>query len=597
MMYKKQLPLLFCLLFSLEATAELTQKNLETITDSEEPFSRRIYSYDFDVSNQDIVHAVYSKPIINSHLAQIIYMSKPIGGHWPKEANRTILESSGQISSVSTNLIINHASNTVHISYIVDRDFIDNKGDTHNAGLVYQKITSNTIGNKISISPGGFHSLMQLNEKGQAIFVREYEDFLNNTPPFLKKLRIQAPLANNQWTDRSHILNLPHAEDYRLANFVYDPKVKRYHISYGNKDANFLRQSYPTTNPPVAKGKSGVFFPSGAGHDLLYAYSDDLNTWHSSSIDNTGSLSENEFWTDLIVNDNQVYSASYRYKTDNNGIHQGTSSIFGHLSGNNWNLTTVAGKTKGASEHRAGMGAKIIIDNAGDFHGIWDNSPDTPIDSESAQGTVMYRYSKKGVSWETRQILLPFSVEGKVKAKIINNQLLIMFLGDATNAKLVFSEFTIPTPTENIIEISSDKMFYGANDPINLYARIQGQQTVADLYFVVTGPFDKNTAGKLVPTSTTAFHYFGADFNWHKVTDLLDSQAVLSGFPLSSFNDFFHQRIAKNSIPFANSGRYRLYSVATKTGLSLQNYQPLTPLYTYDLHICNQANCTELVSK
>ena len=95
-------------------------------------------------------------------------------------------------------------------------------------------------------------------------------------------LRIQLPLANNRWTDREHILNLPAAEDYRLANFVYDTSNGRYHIAYGNKNADYLRATYPTTNPPVHDLSKAVPFPAGAGHNLVYAFSDDLNTWGTS---------------------------------------------------------------------------------------------------------------------------------------------------------------------------------------------------------------------------------------------------------------------------------------------------------------------------
>jgi len=285
----------------------------------------------------------------------------------------------------------------------------------------------------------------------------------------------------------------------------------------------------------------------------------------------------------------------YRYKTDEQGINQGTSAVLGVLSGETWSLSTIAGKTTGASAHRAGMGAKIIRDENGGFHGVWDNSPDAPIDSESANGSTMYRYSPDGLNWETRQAILSFSVEGKIRAKIHDNRLLIMFLGDATDARLVFSEFTMPTLTTNLMEVSTDKMFYGSGETINLHARLQGsQQELSDMYFVVTGPYDQNGSGELMPTSTTAFYYFGADFKWHLISDLLDSQAVLTNFTLVNFQGFFSQSMAQNSVPFNNSGRYRLYSLAVKAGSQLQNLNVLTPLYIYDLHVCNLTDCAEI---
>ncbi len=603
MFSRKLVTFAFCVLYSLTALAELSLQSQETITDSEEPFGRRIYSYDFDVSSEGVVHAVYSKPVVGSNLADIIYMSKKVGENWPKENSRVVLETAGQLSSVSTNLIVDNASNTVHISYIVERDFIDSNGVMHNSGLVYQKIISQQPGEKVSVSSGGFHTLMQLNENGEAIFIREYENFLDTEgalrkAPFPKALRIHSPLGNNQWTDREHILNLPAAEDYRLANFIYDTTTGRYHIAYGNKNAQFLRDTYPTTNPPVVDASSARPFPAGAGHELMYAFSDDLENWQSSTIDNSGTLSENEFWTDLIVNEEKVHAATYRYGTDAVGVHQGTSTVLGTLSGDSWNLITVAGKTTGASAHRAGMGAKILIDEAGGFHGLWDNSPDAPIDSESAQGTVMYRFSPDGIKWETHQAILPFSGEGKIRAKFYQDKLLVMLLADATDAKIVFSELKVPAPSANLMEISTDKMFYGVGETINLYARLQGvSQAPSDLYFIVAGPYDKAASGDLIPTMTTAFHYLGADFNWHQVSALLDTQPVLSSFALTGFNDFFKQVIAKTALPFSNPGRYRLYNVATVAGSALQNFNTLTPLYSYDLHVCNLVNCVEIVSQ
>jgi hypothetical protein len=140
-------------------------------------------------------------------------------------------------------------------------------------------------------------------------------------------------------------------------------------------------------------------------------------------------------------------------------------------------------------------------------------------------------------------------------------------------------------------------MFYGAGESIKIHARLQGQETPVDLYFVVTGPYDKNAEGELIPTLTTAFYYYGSDFTWHKVNDLMNTQAVISNFSLTHFNSFFHQGIAKNSPPFKNPGRYRFYNVATEAGSNLQDFKQETPLYTYDLHICNKENCAEIVSK
>jgi hypothetical protein len=601
-MIKKIAVLAFCAFYPLAALSELSLQQLETVTDSEESFQRRVYSYDFDVSDQGDVHAVYAKPAVGGQRANIIYMSKKVGEEWPAESHRTTLETEGRIGTISTNLIFDDTHNTVHISYIVERDFVDHIDFTHDTGLIYQKIVNGQLSEKISVSSGGYHTLMQLDKNGDAIFIREYQIFLNAdgslmSPPYPEALRIQLPLANNRWTDRTYLLDLPLAEDYRLANFVYDVGEGRYHIAYGNKNADFLRATYPTTNPPVLDPSKAVPFPAGAGHNLIYAFSDDLKTWHTSTVDDTGSISENEFWTDLIVNKDKVHMVSFRYGTDDVGVQQATSNIFATLTGQTWNAMTVAGKTTGASTNRAGMGAKLLVDSTGAFHGFWDASPDVPIDSESAKGSTMYRYSPDGISWESRQVAFPFSDEGKIRAKLHKDKLLVMLLGDATDAKLFFAEFKVPTTADNVMEISSDKMFYGAGETINLYARLQSkQQPSSDLYFVIQGPFDKAPSGELVPTMTTAIHYLGADFNWHKISNLLDTQALLSGFNLVGHHSFFKESTAQVG-PFKNPGRYRFYSVATVAGTSLNVFDNVTPLYTYDMHVCAQKKCAELVSQ
>ncbi|MEE9339972.1 MAG: hypothetical protein V3U87_18030 [Methylococcaceae bacterium] len=602
-MIYKFIALTFCVFYSLTASSELTLQSLETVTDSEESFQRRTYSYDFDVSHEGVVHAVYAKPAIGRNRANIVYMSKKVGEKWPAENKRVILETDGRMGTISTNLIFDNAHNTVHISYIIERDFIDLNGVKHDTGLIYQKVVNGQVGEKISVSSGGYHTLMQLDENGRAIFIREYQVFLNSdgtfkTAPYPEALRIQLPLENNVWTDRLHILDLPPAEDYRLANFVYDTNKGRYHIAYGNKNADFLRKTYPTTNPPVHDLSKAVPFPPGAGHDLIYAFSDDLQTWHTSVVDNSGSISENEFWTDLIINEDKTHIVSFRYGTDAKGIQQGTSNIFATFAENTWDVMTVAGKTTGASTNRAGMGAKLLVDQVGGFHAFWDNSPDAPIDSESAKGTTMYRYSPDGKNWESRQVAFPFSDEGKIKAKLYNDRLLVMLLGDATDARVFFAEFKVPTSADELMEVSSDKMFYGLGEKINLYARLQGKkQSLSDLYLVVTGPYDKALSGELIPTLTTAFHFFGSDYNWHKISDLMETQAVLSNFMLTDFHGFFTQAVANKTTPFNKPGRYRFYNVATAAGSNLKVFDLLTPLYTYDIHVCNQLNCAEIVSQ
>ena len=586
--------------------AALTQLSEETLSNSEEPFSRRIYSYDFDVTKDGIIHAVYAKPVPNENRTQIIYATKPVDGVWPSEGERTILEEYGFISSISTYIIIDDNTGIIHICYIVERDFADHIGLIHNQGLVYQTIENGIIGEQINISSGAFHTRMQIDKQGRAIFAREYEIFLTAngtllTPPFPKALRIQLPITDNQWTDKKYVLQLPSptadAEDYRLSNFIYDKEQGRYHLTYGDKNAVFLRNSYPTTNPPVTSDKTPVPFPEGAGHKLWYAYSDDLKTWSTFLIDSSGNISENEFWTDLILNNEKTpYVASFRYKTDDQGVQQGSTNIIGNFTGGAWKTQTVAGKTTGASPSRAGMGAKLTLDTAGRFHAVWDSSPDKPIDGESGvvgAGTTMYRFSPDGEDWAVRQVLLPYSAEGQCRVKIHNNQYLLMVLGDALDTRLIFAQFEMPTSTANLFEISTDKMFYAPDEAIKLHARLQqGTENIqGDAYIVVGGPYNIDSAGNLEAITTTQFSYFGSDMLWHTFVDFSKIQPLLLNFPLIDFNaDFL--AITAGTPPFDKPARYMIYSVVNAPDTSIGDFK--TSLFSYMLHICSQPECGEL---
>lgn len=597
------------------AYAELTLLKSELFTDSEEPVSRRTYSYDFDVTQQGIVHAVYSKPVLNEDRAQVIYVTKPVGGTWPSDEQRIVLEEFGSRESISTWIMLD-VNGVAHISYIVKRDFPDINGTIHAFGLVYQTIENGVATAKINVSPGSFHTRMQLSKNNQSMFAREIEIFWTDTgtireQPFPKGLQISVPSGdeNNVW--QNFVLDLPSAVDYRLANFVYEASRNRFHITYGDQNAVFLRDTYPTTNPPVTAASTPVPFPAGVGHKLWYAFADNVMNaqggfnstlaWQTSLIDTSGNLSENEFWVDLVINQHGTpFAASYRYATDSQGIHQGSSNIIGKFNGQSWDMQTVAGKTSGASAHRAGMGPKLLIDAAGGFHGIWDNSPDKPIDSENrpisgeaAAGATMYRYSPDGQSWQSsRQVLLPFSVEGNCRATLYNGKLLLMVLGDARDAHVVFAEYTLPAPDEDIFEISSDKMFYGDGETIKLHARIQGS-AVGDLYAVIAGPYDLDATGNLIPVATTfQMSYLTPELTWLTFSDFVTIHPVLHDFTLKQLNTDFSFPVAKNSEPFSKPARYIVHSVVNAPGQALGAF--LTPVYSYEIHICNQVACGEL---
>lgn len=596
---------------SIPVFAELHKLNDSVISDSEEPFSRRIYSYDFDISDDGIIHAIYSKPKPGTNRAQVIYMSKPIGGEWPAENKRIVLEENGLLNSISTWLIYDNKNKVAHVSYIVEKPFVD-LGVLLGNGVIYQTIANNIPGKQVNISSGEFHTRMQLDKNQQPIFAREYEVFLKpdgtiRQPPFPKALRLHLPTGNGTWTNREHILNLPPAEDYRLSNFVYDPIKNRYHLTYGNKDAHKLRVQYPTTNPPLTNNSTPVFFPPGQGHQLIYAYSDNLSTWKTSTIDPSGDISENEFWSDLILDrQGKPYAASFRYKTDAQGVQQGSTGIFGSFNNEAWSIATVAGKTKGATEHRAGAAAKIVLDDEGGFHGVWDNSPDAPIDSESPNGTTMYHYSPDGQNWETRQMILPFSVEGPCRVKIYNNKLYLMVLSDYKDAKLVFAEYQLPFPGSDLMEVSTNKMFYGSGETIQFHVRMQGKLPhLSNLYLIAAGPYNVDSTGKLIELETTRYHYLDQNLQWQTITDLANAAPAAMNYQLINYSGFFIEAEAAISKAFAHPGRYRLYSFASLAGeestiskaISPWYTKSVSPWYISDIHVCNKAQCADQIEK
>jgi hypothetical protein len=605
-MKKFQVRILFAALlasFVICATvsAQLVQTSEVTLENSEQPFSRRIYSYDFDVTPDGTVHAVYSLPVPGENRTQIIYTSKQVGGAWPAEANRVILEQNGLLSSISTFLIYDSKTDTVHVCYIVGRSFVDPIGFTASSGLIYQTIKNGVPGPQINVSSGAFNTKMQLDANGNPVFAREYQIFLNpdgtlRTPPYPQALRIQtlAPGSTNQWT--STVLNLPSAVYYRLAGFAYDTVHNRYQVLYGDHNAPSLSSTYPTCNPPASSCAASVYFPPGSGHNLWYASSSDLTNWTASLVDGSGNISENEFWTDLVVDGSGTpWVSSYRYATNAQGVQEGTTNIIGSLQSNNtWTIETVAGKTAGASPSRAGAVSKLLIDSSGSFHGVWDDSPDKPIDADGADGNIMYQFSPDGKNWAVRQAIEPYSAEGECRTKIYKNKFLLMVLGDYKNTRLVFSEFVMPTPTDNLIELSTDKMFYAPGEPVTMNFRHQGS-AVGDYYLLTIGPFNIDASTGLIDyISTTQFNYLGADGAWHAVANIFQSQPVVTNASLSSTDINVMSPVARLTSPFIYPSRYAFMSLFKKTGSPLSVYDFLTPNYIYYMHLCNQTGCADL---
>ncbi len=494
--------------------AELSPDFESILEDSEEDFSRRIYSYDFDVDTKGTIHVIYLLPVPGEERAEAVY-AYGSNGEWTK----TTIESDAKLGSISTGVIVDPSDNSVHICYIKHQ----NDPDTH---LVYQVITDNVPGDQTIVEYGGWHTRMQLNGQGKAIFVRQGSN----------SLRLFSPLSQTTWTQSE--MDLPQEIQYRIADFVYNADTGTYHVTYGN-DTTF--------------------------HDFIYAQSNDGDSWTISLIDDSGKLYELEFWTDLFLdNSGNPYASMYKYADNNTG----TSALLGKLDGDSWDVMTVAG---GTSDARAGMGARFAVDQWGAFHAFWDNSPDVPIDADGERGNIMYRYSPDGEDWEVKQAVAPYSAEGTCMIKVDGRNLYLLVLGDYIDAKLYFLKFTLPEPDDNLFEVLPDKMFYDPGETIALYARLQGSGT-GDIYLVVSDPHDN-------------MYYLGSDFQWHRTSDLNAIIPAISATELFSFNSYFMNIVAGSETPFNDSGDFLIFSVVNSTDAMLDGFSFLSPLYTNKLHI------------
>ncbi|GEM_PF-1634311 len=542
------------------AWSELTQVQEYQIDDSEESYDRRIYSYQFDIDANGTIHLIYARPAPNAlpanleenpalgqNRTQIIYAKKTIGGGWAPQTganSQQILEEKGKLGSISTAIQVDSAG-TVHVSYLVSKEMKDANGVAHKEWLVYQQIKDGKPSAAIPVASGAFHTRMQLDGDNRPIFIREGEVFAKDgvllPQPFARTLRLYRPTGENTWQMNELHNSLPSlgapapaASTYphpyfRVADFAYDPARKRFHLTYGDKNADFLRSAYPTCNQGHCS-VNPVYFPPGTGHNLRYAYSDDGMTWVPSNIDISGTLSENEFWTTLVLNGNGApYAAMYRYATQPNGYHGGSSNIVGRYdaTANAWNMIPVAGQsTYPGVPHVAGMGPGLAIDSAGGIHGVWDNSPPQPIDADGANGNTMYRYSPDGQNWTTRQMLIPYSVEGNCRVKLFNQKLVALVLGDYKNARLMLVEADVPSASASLYEVQTNKRLYAPGETVQFYNRIQGA-VGGDYYLLAQGPFDKIN-GTYRALSTTKLYSLNPDRTWTAIAAKANAKPAAS---------------------------------------------------------------------
>jgi hypothetical protein len=384
------------LLLPAPVPAVSVEKRSQTvIEDSEEPFGRRIYSYAITTDTNGLLHILYSKPVPGENRSEIIYATGTA-----TNLNKTVLETDGNLGSISTSLIAGKTGSVVHASYLKHQS----DPATH---LVYQTIEAGTPSAQQQVAMGGWHSRMQLDSEGKPVIVRENG----------QSLRMFRPgAAEGTWDGTSFAPS--GSIQYRIADFVFDPMQNRFHITYGDNAGT-------TNGAPL--------------HNFLYAASTNATDWTASTIDNSLTLWELEFWTSMILDpDGLPIVSMYKFAQYNGTYNTGTSLLLGRHDGTNWTTRRIVGYIPGETppDHRAGMGGQLITDEAGVLYGAWDNSPDRPIDFDGAYGNIAMDHSEPGSEWRSQFQVEPFSAEGYCRMAIHGTNLYLLALGHYADTKL-----------------------------------------------------------------------------------------------------------------------------------------------------------------
>lgn len=393
--------------------AYLTPKEARIISDSEEPLTRRIYSYEMGIDSKGNVHLAYSKPL-GSTTAQIIYVTR-VNGVWSEK----ILTSNGFRASVSTYLSVRD-DDRVYICYIKDEGIGGNLYFTAlEDGVV---VVGETL-----IDQGGWHTRMQLDNLGNPVFIRDHKIW----PEEVSKLALVKTTDGQTW--EKTYLNLPAVNKFRIADFVYGDGV--YHITYGDSAHTRQLLEFHHSNNYI----DGIF------HNLHYAKSTDGVNWTDlHTLDNSGTLYEKEFWTSMVLDRGNPMASMYKYNEYGNKYATGTSAILISYSGGSWHKKTITDTT--FKNSREGMGVGLAVNDSGDFFGAWNYSPDYLIPDEEFHGkkgnTALVRNGPKN-DWTLKGQIDPFSLEGRAKLKIHGNSLYFLGLIDFTNVKLYFREYSM----------------------------------------------------------------------------------------------------------------------------------------------------------
>ena len=383
------------------------------IKDSQEHYTRRIYSYDMGVDSQGDVHVIYSEPY--SDTKANIYYVRRIGGTWQ---GATLLSNNGLRQSISTLLQVG-TDDRVHVCYIED---------TAPQFLYYRVINNGVPGDADPVKDGAWHTRMQVDENGYPVFIREHKDF--PSPGTHSTLALFTTNNGILW-DRSYLnLSTPSLVKYRIADFVYANGT--YHVTYGNS---------AETRPTIEGARKTNTIP-GIYHDFFYATSLDGVSWTEHIIDNSRTLYAFEFWTSLALDDGRPVVAMYKYAEYGNEYNTGTSAILMRHDGSSWQKKTIT-KTQ-YPDSREGMGVGVVVNGSSDYFGAWDFSPSNTHDSEfDGNGNIVLARSGPENDWSPRAQLDPFSLEGRAVLKIRGEKLYFLALCDVQDVKLYFREYNI----------------------------------------------------------------------------------------------------------------------------------------------------------
>lgn len=409
----------FCICFLVgivpdKVDAALSAMDSQIIADSEEDFSRRIYSYDMAVDSKGDVHIIYSKPL-GDRTAQIIYVRRS-GGDWKQPA---ILSSSGFRASVSTFLIVGN-DDTIHVSYIKD---INGTSES----LYYRKIENGNLTPEVFVDAGGWHTRMQLDAQGYPVFVRDNATW----PEEVSKLALLTTQNGTDWT--KSYLDLPYATAFKVADFLVENGV--YYITYG--DSAYIK--------PVLTGKGSTTYRDGVFHNLHYVTSLNGQSWTHREIDSSGTMYELEFWPALVLDNGRPVISMYKYAEYGNQYNTGTSALMANWNGIDWQNKIITDTSY--PDSREGMGVGLVVNGAGDYFGVWDYSPDDTHndDFRGERGNIALVRSGSANDWSQKFQIAPFSLEGAAKLRIDGGKLFFLGLGDYIDAKLYFYEYNIST--------------------------------------------------------------------------------------------------------------------------------------------------------